>query len=114
MKIYPIEIQKLDSTLNIKWSDGSLDNLPFRRLRENCPCAECREARTGIDSHRSPLTPRVTKGSLLNIVDATAEEETTLNKIWQIGNYAIGLIWEDGHSAGIYTYDTLRELTKVN
>ena len=48
------EIEKVDDDrLRITWEDGHLSEFTFRYLRQNCPCAVCRdefraEARTGL------------------------------------------------------------------
>ncbi|MEZ4754249.1 MAG: DUF971 domain-containing protein [Bdellovibrionota bacterium] len=96
------------SGVRIVWSDGRVDELSSKKLRENCPSAVSK-AKRGDQTHDKPLTA---KKSLLNIVEASSEEETSLVRIWGIGNYAIGMEWADGHNTGIYTYPFLRELGK--
>ncbi len=44
------------------------------------------------------------------VVEATLDQELTLQEIWGVGQYAIGLRWGDGHDSGIYTFEYLREL----
>ncbi len=108
--VEPVEIKRVGvEGLNVRWSDGTSNFLSSKLLRENCPAADSR-AKRGDTSHDSPLSP--SSKSLLTIVEATAEEELTLEKIWPIGNYAIGLGWADGHKSGIYTFSFLRELAK--
>jgi DUF971 family protein len=34
-------------------------------------------------------------------------------EIEQVGNYAIGLAWADGHTGGIYSFEYLRELAPL-
>jgi DUF971 family protein len=36
-----------------------------------------------------------------------------LKEIEQVGNYAIGLAWADGHRGGIYSFEYLRELGRL-
>jgi len=50
------------------------------------------------------------KSSLLRVVEHEKQEELQLERIWGVGNYAIGMVWGDGHDSGIYTYFYLREL----
>ncbi|MBX7145661.1 MAG: DUF971 domain-containing protein [Oligoflexia bacterium] len=106
----PVEIRRLDSGLQIVWRDGNKTEIDSARLRQNCPCAECREKR-GDSSHSSPLTP--TKKSSLRVVEATREESLRLIKIWGVGNYALGIAWGDGHDSGIYTFEFLRTLPNL-
>ena len=102
----PIEFRRLPDGLFVHWASGESTTIPARKLRLNCPCATCRERRGDI-SHAQPLTP---KKSLLRIVDSSVEQELSLNRIWAVGNYALGLEWGDGHTTGIYTYELLWDL----
>ena len=104
----PIEIKRLDEAgIRITWNDGVVSDLSAEKLRKECPCATCRSAR-GDTSHERPLAP--TKPRSLNILTASAKEETQLQQLWAIGNYAIGIQWGDGHSTGIYTFEQLATL----
>lgn len=106
----PLEIRRIEASgLHITWSDGLSVNIPRDLLRKNCPCAECKMAR-GDDSHSTPLTP---KKSLLKIVEHTKDESLTLEAIWGVGQYALGMKWQDGHDSGIYTFPLLRELSET-
>ena len=94
--------------LSITWSDGDHTLMTCKLLRRECPCAECKMKR-GEDSHSSPLTP---KKSLLRVVEHTTEESLTIDQIWMVGNYALGMKWADGHDSGIYTFEYLRMLSQ--
>ncbi len=100
------EIKRADAGVTLQWADGQSQFIGSETLRRNCPCAGCREAR-GDSSHAQPLTP---KKSLLQVIDASSEEQTSLKQIWGVGNYAIGMEWQDGHNTGIYTFEYLRAL----
>ena len=103
----PIQIKRISpELLQISWSDGQIQELKSELLRAQCPCATCREAR-GDTSHASPLTP---KRSSLAIINSSSDEEQKLERIWAVGNYALGMAWGDGHSSGIYTYEYLKGL----
>lgn len=109
MAVIPLEIRRLGASgVRIQWSDGVCLDYSSRLLRTNCPCATCRERR-GDDSHAAPLTPK--KSSLLRIVEASADTELSLERIWSVGNYALGLAWADGHDTGIYPFDLLRKIS---
>lgn len=104
----PIEIRRGDGReLTIVWSNGEQQHLTGERLRTQCPCAACREAR-GDDSHAKPLTGG--KKSLLRIVESSKVEEIALDKVWPVGNYAIGIRFGDGHDSGIFTFEYLVSL----
>jgi ATP-binding protein involved in chromosome partitioning len=107
--ITPLEIQRRPSGLFLRWSDQSSGEIPAHTLRQGCPCAECREMR-GDTSHQKPLAA---KKSLLRVIEHTRDEELRIEKIWAVGNYALGIAWGDGHNSGIYRYELLRELGGV-
>jgi ATP-binding protein involved in chromosome partitioning len=102
----PKQIRKTATGLTIEWQNGAQEELPALTLRQNCPCAGCREKR-GDTSHQQPLAP---KHSSLRVIQHSSDEELTIERVWLVGNYAIGLGWKDGHSTGIYTFDYLRSL----
>ena len=105
----PVEIKKIEnSALKITWSNGTTALLDNKKLRTNCPCAECREDR-GDSSHSKPLTTR--KKNSLKIVQNSIDEQISLEKIWSIGNYSLGILWRDYHDSGIYTFEFLKELS---
>lgn len=102
-----IEARRIgDEALEITWEEGLVQRISSEVLRKNCPSAISR-AQRGDDSHEKPLTA---KSSLLKIIEHTRAEELRLDKIWGVGNYALGMQWGDGHNTGIYTYDLLYEL----
>ena len=74
--------------------------------RRECPCAACKEKR-GDTTQAKPLTG---KKRSLAIVDSSIKEETALQEIWGIGQYALGMRWADGHDTGIYPFSYLYEL----
>ncbi len=109
MNISPKSVKKLSKdALEIVWSDSRVDRIDSRHLRINCPCAFCAEQR-GEGSHSKPLNP-VKPKSILTVIDSSVDEETSLQEIWAVGNYAIGCRFADGHASGIYSYGLLREI----
>jgi DUF971 family protein len=79
--------------LIVNFKDGTATELPWGLLRDACPCAECRETR----GPRDPLK-------------LTAAPDKNLVEFQYAGNYAVTLVWGDGHRFGIYTWPYLREL----
>ncbi len=92
--------------LEITWQDGECFLLPSSLLRLHCPCAECKEKR-GEQTHHTPLTPKKVS---LNIIKSSLAEETDLESVWGIGNYAVGIRWGDRHDSGIYSFELLNLL----
>ncbi len=77
----------------ILWPGGPEVTIPSLRLRDFCPCAGCVEEGTG----RKILDP------------ATIPPDVRPLEILPVGNYAVQIHWSDGHSTGIYTWQTLRD-----
>lgn len=80
--------------VKIVWNDGHESLYIARDLRLRCPCAVCVEEMSG----RPLLDP-----------DTVAPDVHPLG-ISLVGKYAIHIQWSDGHSTGIYTFDSLRRL----
>lgn len=103
----PTEIRRNGTQgLSISWGDGSTSSLPSEVLRRQCPCASCREKR-GDSTHAKPLTG---KKRSLAIMESSIEQETALEEIWAVGQYALGVRWADGHDTGIYPFELLKAL----
>src|SRR5688572_27240916 len=83
--------------LVIAWDDGVRTACTWQHLRNNCPCASCREER---DKPPDPL--RILKPSELTPLAPVRVEP--------VGRYAYKIAWSDGHDTGIYTLDLLRKL----
>jgi len=79
--------------LVVKWKDGSTSEIEWKKLRDNCPCAECTEIHGPADPLRLKLAPNY-----------------NLESVEYIGNYAVQPRWGDGHSSGLYSWNYLREL----
>jgi len=95
----PVGFRRRDArTLSVLWEDGHGDDFDVRDLRLACPCAVCIEETSGrplLDpkSVRPDITPRV---------------------ISSVGNYAITISWNDGHSTGIYSFERLQALGELD
>ncbi len=97
-----IKIDRGQGYMLIVWKEGDHKSLyPLAYLRRNCPCAAClpgtQEEQKNINY--IPLLP----SSML--VGQEQLEDATL-----IGRYALRLVWGDGHDAGIYPFEFLRNL----
>ena len=85
-----------DAVLELTWDAEGVVRLPYRSLRAECPCASCRNEWTG----ERILDP------------ATIRADLKLEGMEPVGNYAVRLGWNDGHSSGLYTWETLRRLSQ--
>ena len=87
----PVEIHRDDHQIVLKWSADHETALPARDLRLACPCAQCRDEMTG----RTLLNP------------TSVPEDVRPLSIELVGAYGFLVRWSDGHSTGIYTYESL-------
>ncbi len=82
--------------VTLTWPDGTQARVANRDLRLSCGCALCIDERSGKQllkekDVRSDIAPR---------------------EITPLGNYAIGITWNDRHSSGIYPYKNILEEAK--
>jgi DUF971 family protein len=100
-RVIPAKLDvKRDKGLTIVWADGVTSSFDLAMLRSVCPCAKCKEERTQ------------SKKSLLRVLPGNYTEDLKLAAAELVGNYAIRLIWTDGHDLGIYSFVFLRELSE--
>jgi len=95
--------------MTITWNDGHVSEYPFGWLREACPCAECRggHENMGTPPIRGPIPEPQDDLFLIPLMDARAAQ---LQDVQTMGNYAINLLWMDGHKHGIYNWAYLRTI----
>jgi DUF971 family protein len=102
----PIDVKvhvKTGAGVDITWADGHSSHFDFPYLRDQCPCATCNDERgkketaASFNLPASPLLPMY-------------KPKPRANSATQVGNYAIQIVFNDGHSTGIYSYDYLRTL----
>ena len=77
--------------LTVAFDDGQAFELPSEYLRVYSPSAEVR-------GHGEGGTLQVGK------------EDVTITDILPVGNYAVRLVFSDGHNTGLYTWDVFHEL----
>ena len=96
MSIRPTEINlhKQSRILEIAFEDGARFNLPAEYLRVNSPSAEVQGHGPG-------------QGVL-----QLGKEDVNIENLVAVGNYAVQLFFDDNHSTGIYSWDTLYDLGK--
>ena len=96
MSVPPKHIRALqdEGALEIQWSDGRKYLLPFRFLREHCPCAGCVDEITGK-----------------RILDVnTIPDDLHPTDLTFSGNYALKINWSDNHNTGLFTWQYLSKL----
>lgn len=102
----PIDVKVHVSTgagVDVTWSDAHTSHYDFAYLRENCPCATCREER---DNRVKFHTQTAAGSSALPMF----KPKITARAATAVGNYAIQIEFTDGHATGIFSFDHLREI----
>ncbi len=89
-----IRAHQAEQVLEVTWPGPRVDRLSYLLLRGECPCATCRNEWTGARI----LDPKSIRPDL------------TLVGMENIGTYAVQFSWSDGHSSGIFTWETLSTL----
>lgn len=85
--------------LRLEWNDDKVHELPVKRLRDECPCASCREQRG------KPAEPE-----LLPVLAIEETRPVSITSMQPVGNYAYSIIFSDGHDTGLFTLEFLRHL----
>ena len=96
----PTNIRALqgDQALELTWDDAPPVPLPYHTIRAECPCASCRDEWTG----QRILDP------------ASIRPDLIVDSMEPVGSYAVRIGWSDGHSSGLYTWETLRRLSDAH
>ncbi len=89
-----INLHKASHVLEIAFDDGSRFELPTEYLRVYSPSAE-------VQGH-GPGQEKLQIG----------KQDVNIERIEQVGHYAIQLFFDDNHDTGIYSWDTLYNLGK--
>ncbi len=87
--------------IKIDWRDGHHSDYTNGYLRDECPCATC----TGAHG-TEPQKTNYRKQELFPMYKPTLK----MNSVEEVGQYAVRIHWNDGHSTGIYSYDHLRKI----
>jgi DUF971 family protein len=87
-----IKLRRAENLLDVTFSDQACFSLPAEYLRVESPSAE-------VQGH-SAAEHRLVPG----------KADIAITNIEPVGNYAIRLIFSDGHDTGIYSWDILHRL----
>jgi DUF971 family protein len=87
--------------IKIDWKDGHRSEYGLKYLRHHCPCATC----TGAHG-TPPQAPPLEDTNPFKLYQPALR----MNSVEPVGNYAIRILWSDGHGSGIYSYDHLRRI----
>ncbi len=94
---------KTGAGVDITWADGHESHFDFPYLRDNCPCATCNDERAKKEAFSSTAPA---PSAVLPMFKPKPRAQSAT----QVGNYAIQINFNDGHSTGIFSYDYLRSM----
>ena len=87
-----VKLRRRSRLLEVSFADGSRFELPFEYLRVHSPSAEVRGHGVG-------------EGVLV-----VGKQDVLVTAVEPIGQYAVRLIFDDGHDTGLFTWKYLHEL----
>lgn len=87
-----IKLRTHSRVLEVTFDNGDRFELPFEYLRVYSPSAEVRGHGPGQETLQ------------------LGKHEVRIKAVQPVGNYAVQLVFDDGHSTGIYTWAYLEEL----
>jgi DUF971 family protein len=87
-----IKLRTASRVLEVSFADGSRFQLPFEYLRVHSPSAEVKGHGPGQE------------------VLVLGKESVGVRVVEPVGQYAVKLVFDDGHDTGLYTWKYLYEL----
>jgi DUF971 family protein len=87
-----IKLRKASRVLEVSFGDGSRFQLPFEYLRVHSPSAEVKGHGPGQE------------------VLVLGKENVGIVAVDPVGQYAVKLVFDDGHDTGLFTWKYLQEL----
>ena len=87
-----IRLRRAARLLEVSFTDGERFELPFEYLRVHSPSAEVKGHGPGQE------------------VLVLGKENVGIKSVEPVGQYAVKLVFDDGHDTGLYTWKYLRQL----
>jgi len=87
-----IRLRRASRVLEVSFADGSRFELPFEYLRVHSPSAEVKGHGPGQE------------------VLVLGKENVLVTAVEPVGQYAVKLVFDDGHDTGLFTWKYLHEL----
>ena len=94
---WPLELRvnPARTALSILFEDGPEAVITAEKLRVQSPSAEVR-------GHGGQKPPPV-----------TGKETVKIARLEPVGNYAVRIVFDDGHDSGLYSWDYLKSLSRA-
>ena len=91
-----IKLRSRSRVLDVSFDDGTRFELPFEYLRVYSPSAEVRGHGPGEEALQ------------------LGKHEVGVRSVDPVGNYAVRIVFDDGHDTGLYTWGYLHELGRTH
>lgn len=89
-----VKVKRAENLVEVRWADDKVSCYRVYDLRCGCRCAGCVDEITGA-----------------RILDVdSVSKDISVRALQPVGGYAIKLTFTDGHDAGLFTWEYLREL----
>jgi DUF971 family protein len=102
--------------VDITWADDHVSHYDFAYLREQCPCAMCNDERQKKaagqekDAQLKAENPGTISPPMSSPLLPMFKPKLTAKAAHAVGNYALQIDFNDGHSTGIFSFDYLRTI----
>jgi DUF971 family protein len=104
--------------VDITWADGHASHYGFAYLREECPCAMCNDERLkkaqGQEKDEQLKKEHATLAAAAPALSSPLlpmfKPKLAAKSAHAVGNYALQIDFNDGHTAGIFSFDYLRTI----
>jgi len=88
------EVVPEQGRLQVTLPDGNVFHVSNKALRVSCQCALCVNEFTGQPILNPDSVP----------------DDISVESVAPLGNYAIGIVWSDGHSSGIFSWEHIKRI----
>jgi len=85
-----IKLKRKSKLLEVSFDNGEMFNITCEMLRVHSPSAE-------VQQHGNPIL-------------VTHKKEVNITAIEPVGNYAVKIVFDDGHDTGLFSWKILYEL----
>jgi DUF971 family protein len=92
VRVEQITLRRQSRVVEVRFGDGTAHALPFEYLRVNSPSAEVQGHGPG-------------EGVLV-----VGKADVQILRVEPVGQYAVRLVFDDGHDSGLYTWKYLHQL----
>ncbi len=92
-QLVELTMRRASNVVEVRWDDGLQASLSAELLRTHSPSAE-------VQNHSGPM------------ILVTGKADVGLVKMEPVGNYAVKIVFDDGHDSGIFSWQVLRDFAE--